>query len=135
MTRARGRRSAALALTLLLLACGDAATAPNDASGTVRVALAGLATRDAGVLLRLTGPVDQIEAAEAALDVAWVPDGAGSATVVIVGPLSENADVIVVRRRAGSSVLRVEVQEIAGPDGAVSASTTARAIIRPTPAP
>ena len=130
MTRPRGHRYAALALVTFALACGDAATAPNAATETLRVGLAGLAGSDAGVELRLVGAVSQIEAAGPGLEVAWVADGSSSATVVVVGALSESADVLTIRRPGGLSALRVEVREVAGADGTVSSTSSARAIVR-----
>ena len=130
MTRPRGHRYAALALVMLGLACGDSPTAPNGATETLHLSLVGLDGSDAGAVLHLTGAVSQIESARAALDVAWVADGPSSATVVIVGPLSESGEVLVVRRPAGGAPLRAEVRELASADGAVASSASAQAVLR-----
>ena len=130
MTRPRGHRYAALALVLFGLACGDASTAPNGGTETLRVTLVGLDGSDAGAVLQLIGPVSQIESAGAALDVAWVADSPSSATVVLVGPLSENQDVLVVRRPGGLEPLRAEVRELANAEGTVGSSASAQAVVR-----
>jgi hypothetical protein len=135
MIRPRGHRYATLALVMLGLACGDAPTAPNDATETVRVSLVGLGSSDAGAVLHLIGSVSQIQPAAAALDVVWVADGPSSATVVLVGPLSESGDVLLVRRPAGGEPLRAEVRELAGADGTVSSTSAARAIVRAAATP
>ena len=135
MTRPRGHRYAALALAMLGLACGDATTAPNVATETLRVSLVGLGGNDAGAVVQLIGPVNQIESAGAALDVAWVADGPSSVTVVLVGPLSESGDVLVVRRPGGLAPLRAEVREVAAADGTVSSTSSVRAIVRATGTP
>lgn len=130
MNRARAQRYAFLALVVLGLACGDAATAPNAPPELVVVSLVGLGSTDAGVVLQLTGAADQVESAAGALDVAWVTDASHVTTVVIVGPLSEGAPLVTVRRRAGLAPLRADVREVASADGAVAAPTSARAIVR-----
>lgn len=130
MTRPRGHRYAGLALVMLGLACGDATTAPNVATETLRVSLVGLGGSDAGAVLQLIGPVSQIESAGAALDVAWVADSPSSVTVVLVGPLSESGDVLVVRRPGGLAPLRAEVRELANAEGTVASSTSAQALVR-----
>lgn len=130
MTRPRGHRYAAFALAMLGLACGDATTAPDVATETLRVSLVGLGGNDAGAVVQLTGPVNQIESAGAALDVAWVADGPSSVTVVLVGSLSESGDVLVVRRAGGLAPLRAEVRELANAEGSVASSTSARALVR-----
>ena len=130
MTRPRGHRYAALALAMLGLACGDATTAPNVATETLRISLVGLGGNDAGAVVQLIGPVGQIESAGATLDVAWVADSPSSVTVVLVGPLSESGDVLVVRRAGGLAPLRAEVRELATAEGNVASSTSARAVVR-----
>lgn len=136
MSHFRGNRYSALALVTFGLACGgDAPTAPNAAQETVVVSLIGLGSTDAGVVLQLIGAVSEIESAESMLDVAWVADGASSATVVLVGPLAENQDLLVVRRPGGLEPLRAEVRELANAEGAVGSSASARAIIRSDAAP
>ena len=130
MTRPRGHRYAALALAMLGLACSDATTAPDVATETLRISLVGLAGNDAGAVVQLIGSVNQIESAGTALDVAWVADGPSSVTVVLVGPLSESGDVLVVRRAGGLAPLRAEVRELANAEGNVASSTSARALVR-----
>lgn len=131
MSRFRGNRYAALALVTFGLACGgDAPTAPNAAQETVVVSLVGLESTDAGVVLQLIGAVSQIEAAGASLDVAWAADGPSSATVVIIGPLSQSGDVLIVRRLGGLAPLRADVSELASVDGTVTSSSSARAMVR-----
>lgn len=131
MTSPGGNRFAALALVTFVLACGgDAPTAPNAKQETVIVSLAGLGRDDAGVVLQLSGAADQIESAAVGLEVAWVTDAANVATVAIVGPLTEGARVLVIRRPAGLAPLGAEVREIARADGALSTTPSARAILR-----
>ncbi len=130
MTRPRGHRYASLALVMFGVACGDATTAPNRATEAVWVSLVGLGGNDAGAVLQLSGEVSQIESAGAAVDIAWIADGPSSATVVLVGPLSESGDVLVVRRPVGLAPLRAEVRELASADGSVTSSASARAIVR-----
>lgn len=131
MSRLRGNRYAALALVTFGLACGgDAPTAPNAPQETVVVSLIGLGSTDAGVVLQLIGAVSEIESAESMLDVAWVADGPSSATAVLVGPLAENQDVLVVRRPGGLEPLRAEVRELANAEGNVALSTSAQALVR-----
>jgi hypothetical protein len=112
------------------VACGEATTAPNRATEAVWVSLVGLGGNDAGAVLQLSGEVSQIESAGAAVDIAWIADGPSSATVVLVGPLSESGDVLVVRRPVGLAPLRAEVRELASADGSVTSSASARAIVR-----
>ena len=135
MTRPRGHRYASLAVVMFGLACVDATTAPNVTTETVRVSLAGLGGSDAGAVLQLIGAVSQVESAGAAVDVAWVVDGPGSATVVLVGPLSQSGDVLIVRRPAGRVPLRAEVREVANADGTVSSTSSVRAIVRAVATP
>ena len=131
MTRPRGLPFATLALVTLGLACGgDAPTAPNAASETVFVSLAGIAPGDAGIVLEITGAADDIEPAAASLDVEWVGSVANFATVAIVGPLAEGRDVLAVKRRAGLEPLRVEVREVAAADGSLLSPSPVRAIVR-----
>jgi hypothetical protein len=131
MSRLRGNRYAALALVTFSLACGgDAPTAPNAAQETVLVSLVGLGSTDAGIVLQLIGAVSQIEAAGASLDVAWAADGPSSTTVVVVGPLSESVDVLVVRRAGGLEPLRAVVRELADAEGTVAFGASAQAIVR-----
>lgn len=131
MTRPRGHRYVALALVSFGVACGgDAPTAPNAVPETFVVSLVGLENTDAGAVLQLTGGVSQIEAAGASLEVAWVADGPTSATVVIVGPLWQSGDVLVVRRLTDLAPLRANVSELASVDGTVTSTSSARAIVR-----
>ena len=130
MTRPRGLPVATLALVTLGLACGgDAPTAPNATSETVLISLAGIAPGDAGVVLELSGAAEDIQSASASLDVAWARGAANVATVAIVGSLAEGANVLAVKRRTGLEPLRVEVREVAGADGTVSSSSSARAAV------
>ena len=130
MTRPRGLRYIPLAAATLVLACGDAATAPNADGETLLVSLAGISSDDAGVVLELTGAAEDIESAGVALDVAWVRSAPNVVTVAIVGPLTARAHVLVVKRRAGLEPLRLEVREVAAADGSVSTPPAARAIAR-----
>ena len=130
MTRLRGHRYVSLALVMFGLACGDATTAPNGSTETVRVSLVGLGGNDAGAVLQLVGAVSQVESAESMVDIAWAADGPSSATVVLVGPLSENQDVLIIRRPGGLDPLRAEVREVANAEGNVASSTSAQALVR-----
>jgi hypothetical protein len=129
MTLPRRLAYVALAGATFALACGDSPTAPNAGTETIRVSLIGLGGNDAGAVLQLVGAVSEIESAESMVDVAWVTDGPSSATVVLVGPLSEGGDILVVRRPASTEALRVEVRELANAEGTVASSASARAIV------
>lgn len=130
MTRLRGPRYSALALVLLGMACGDAATAPTVAESAFVVSLTGVSVEHAGVVLHLTGAVTDIAPADPSLEVAWAHDGPNAARVVIVGSLAAAREVLVVRRRGGLEPLRAVVRELAGTDGSVSSSSPADAIVR-----
>jgi hypothetical protein len=133
MTGPGGHRLAAVALLTLVLACGDAPTAPNAEQETLLLSLVGLGGDDAGIVLEISGAADHIESASAGFEVAWVTDGTNVATVAIVGPLSDGAQVLRVRRRAGLAPLRAEVREIARSDGTLSSTASARAILDVVP--
>jgi hypothetical protein len=137
MMHPRRLRSAVLALAMLGIACSDAVTAPNGTQETVLISLVGLTSDDAGVLLHLIGGADDVEPAGVSLEVAWATDAANTATatVAVVGPLSESGDVLLIRRRAGLQPLRVEVREVAGADGALSSPSAVRAILRAARSP
>jgi hypothetical protein len=126
---ARAPAAVALCLAMLGVACGDAPTG-RERDETVIVSLVGVADDDAGIVVRLTGGVELIDAAHAVLTVAWTSDETGTATVAIVGPLIQGSDVLLVRRRAGVDPLRAQVLEVANAQGAVSPPSTTRAIIR-----
>jgi hypothetical protein len=133
MTRARGPRYTTLALVILGLACGDAPTAPAAGPETVLVSLAGVAADDAGIVLELTGGLDDIESTRASLELEWARDAAGATTVVIVGPLSGGGELLRIRRRAGLEPLRVQVREVAAEDGTVSSPSSVHATLRMAP--
>ena len=130
MMRARGPRYSALALVLLGMACGDAATAPNVDESMFVVSLTGVSAEHVGVVVHLTGAVTDIAPGDPSLEVAWAHDGPNAATAVIVGSLAATREVLVVRRRGGLEPLRAVVHEIAGTDGSVSSSSPAYAIVR-----
>jgi hypothetical protein len=123
------RRLVIVGLALLGLACGDASTAPGGDEIFV-VSLTGVAADDAGIVLRLTGGVELASPAHPSLDVAWVNDDAGATTVAILGPLSQTADVLVVRAQVNKGPLRVELREVASANGAVSFPSSVRALVR-----
>ena len=123
------RRLVVVGLALLGLACGDASTAPGGDEIFV-VSLTGVAADDAGIVLRLTGGVELASPAYPSLDVAWAHDDAGATTVAILGPLSQTADVLVVRAHANKGPLRVQLVEVASANGAVSLPLSARALVR-----
>src|SRR5687768_1142597 len=106
-------RYAALVFVGLGLACGDPATAPREGvEEALLVSLVGIDPDDAGIVLRVTGRVDHIEATRASVDLAWAPHETNATTVAIVGPLSEMGDLLLVRRPADREPLRVEVLEL-----------------------
>ena len=122
-------RFGALGLALLGRACGDAPT--TSASDEIAVvSLEGVSPDDAGIVLRLTGGVNLVDAARASLTVAWVRSDANATTVVIVGPLGETSDVLLVRRRASAEPIAARVVEVANGQGDVSLPSAARAIVR-----
>lgn len=134
MTLAAARsRYSALVFVALGLACGDAATAPPaGVDEALLVSLVGIDADDRGIVLRLTGMVDHIEATRASLDLAWAPHETNATTVALVGPLSEMGDLFLVRRPADREPLRVEVLELARVDGTISLQpSSARATVRP----
>ena len=134
--REAGTRCTVVALAMLLLACGGDSTAPDGAGQeAVVVSLVGIGADDAGIVLRLTGSVEDVEAARGSLDVAWARAEKDETTVVIVGRLSEGSDVLLVRRVAGIVPLRVQLVEIAATDGEVSSRSSVLATVRMRGAP
>lgn len=130
MTRLRGPRYSALALVVLGMACGDAATAPNADESMFVVSLTGVSADHAGVVVHLTGAVTDIGPGDPSLEVAWAQDGPNAATVVIVGSLATTRELLVVRRRGGLEPLRAVVRELARADGSVSSSSAAYVTVR-----
>jgi hypothetical protein len=122
-------RLGALGLALLGLACGEAPTTSQSEEIAV-VSLVGISADDAGVVLRLTGGVDLVDVGRASLSVAWVRGDANTTTVVIVGPLADTSDVLLVRRRASAEPVGARVLEVANAEGEVSLPSAARAIVR-----
>jgi hypothetical protein len=124
-------RYTVVALAMLMLACGGDSTAP-DAAGreSAVVSLVGIGADHAGIVLRLTGTIDQVEAARGSLDVAWARDEKNETTVVIVGRLFEGSDVLLVRRVPGVVPLRAQLVEVAGTDGGVSSPSSVLATVR-----
>ncbi len=88
----------------------------------------GIGADAAGIVLRLSGGVAQVEAAHAALDVAWSAD-ATTATVAVLGPVGEFNELLTVRGRARAPALSVQVVDVTDGDGTLSHPTTARAVI------
>jgi hypothetical protein len=130
MSRTGGPRYSTLALVVLGLACGDAPSAPNAGSETVLVSVAGIAPDDAGIVLSLTGAVQDVQPASAGFEVAWAQDAAGATTVAVVGPVGAGDHLLVVRRPGGLEPLRIEVGEVAASDGTVSTPPSAHALLR-----
>lgn len=130
MTRLRGPRYSALALVVLGMACGDAATAPDIDESIFLVSLTGVSAEHAGVVVHLTGAVTDIAPGDPSLEVAWAQDGPNAVTVVIVGSLATTRELLVVRRRGGLEPLRAVVRELARADGSVSSSSPVYAIVR-----
>jgi hypothetical protein len=117
-----------LAAATLLFACGDTSTAPPSAGAEmVVVSVAGISSNAAGIVLRLGGDLEQVDAAEAALEVAWTADDAAT-TVAILGPVADVKSLLIVRRRAGLPPLRVEVIDVSDEHGTLSLPPTARAV-------
>jgi hypothetical protein len=125
-------RYAVLCLALLGLACGDAPTATTDraAEGLV-VSVVGVADADAGIVLRLSGAILSVEPARASLEIGWAADDAGGTTIVVIGPLAESGDLLLVRRRATPEPLRADVIEVSGAEGELSLPSSVRATARP----
>jgi hypothetical protein len=126
-------RVGALAVAVLTLACGDASTAPPQQDDSVVVSVGGLGADAAGVVLRVTGSLDRIDAAHASLEVAWARGDATTATVAIVGPVGQLGDLLVVRRTNAVVALGAEVVEVADGAGSVSLPATAHAIVKNDP--
>ena len=124
------RIAGAVALTMLLSACGDASTGPSGAGDEmVVISIAGIDADAAGIVLRLSGSVEAIQAAHASLDVAWAMDDATTATVAVLGPIADFKELLAVRKRAGASTLSVQVIDVTDGDGTLSLPTTARAVV------
>jgi hypothetical protein len=124
-------RYTVVALAMLMLACGRDSTAPDGAAQeAVVVSLVGISADHAGIVLRLTGSVEGVEAARGSLDVAWARDEKDQTTVVIVGRLFEGSDVLLVRRVAGVVPLRAQMVEVAATDGGVSSPSSILATVR-----
>ena len=130
---ARSPRYVVLCLALLGLACSDAPTASDSiATGeTLVLSVVGVAADDAGIVLRLSGAIQTVEATRPSLEIAWAADNAGGTTIVIIGALSESSDLALVSRRTAPEPLRAEVIEVAGAEGALSQPSLVRATARP----
>lgn len=125
-----GRVAAALALATLIPACRDASTAPaSSVEETVVISVVGLSVDAAGIVLRLSGGVEQVAAARTSLDVAWALEDATTATVAVLGPIAELDQVLLVRRRGGLPALSVQVIDVADGDGILSLPATARVLV------
>lgn len=124
------RVGAALALAMLISACGDASTAPSK-TGDERVVISvvGIAADAAGMVLRLSGDVEDIEAAHASLDVAWAVEDSVTATVAVLGAVAEFNELLIVRRRAKAPALSVQVVDVTDADGVLSVTATAHVVI------
>jgi hypothetical protein len=134
MSRTRGPRYTTLALVMLGLACGDAPSAPSG-SETILVSVAGIARDDAGIVLSLTGEVQDVQPAKATVEIAWARDASGATTVAVVGRVGDGDDLLVVRRPGGLEPLRIDVGEVATSDGTVSTPPAAHALLRTGPLP
>jgi hypothetical protein len=131
MSRRRiGRVTAALALAMLVPACHDAPSAPS-ASGQemVVISVADIGADAAGIVFRLSGGVEQVEAARASLHVAWAADDATTATVAVLGPIAELNEILIVRRRAGLPALGVQLIDVTNGDGILSFPAAARVVV------
>jgi hypothetical protein len=124
-----GRVATALALATLIPGCRDASTAPANSGETVVISVAGLSADAAGIVLRLSGGVEQVEAARASLDVAWALEDATTATVAVLGPIAELNQILIVRRRARVPALTVQVIDVTDGDGILSPPAKARVVI------
>lgn len=134
MSRTRGPRYTTLALVMLGLACGDAPSAPSAGSETILVSVAGIAPDDAGIVLSLTGEVQDVQPANATLEIAWAREASGATTVAVVGRVGDGEDLLVVRP-GGLEPLRIDVGEVAASDGTVSTPPSAHALLRTGPLP
>jgi hypothetical protein len=114
---------------MLIPACRDASTAPaNSGEETVVISVAGVSADAAGIVLRLSGGVEQVEATRASLEVAWALD-ATTATVAVLGPIAELNEILIVRRRAGPAALSVQVIDVTDSKGILSLPATARVVV------
>lgn len=128
--RAMRRAAAALALSMLISACGDGSTAPSNSDHeTVVISVAGINADAAGIVLRLSADVEDIEAAHPSLDVAWAADDSATETVAVLGAVAEFDDLLIVRRRTGGPALSVQVIDVTDGDGTLSLPATARAVV------
>lgn len=117
--------TATLAMAMLFSACRDASTAPpNSGEETVIISVVGISADAAGVVLRLSGGVERVEAARVSLEVAWASDDATTATVAILGPIANLNELLIVRRRAGAPPLAVQVLDVTDGDGILSVPAT-----------
>ena len=125
-----GRAAAALALAMLIPACHDTPSAPS-ASGEamVVISVADLGADAAGIVFRLSGDVEQVEAARASLEVAWARDDATTSTVAVLGPIAELNEILIVRRRAGLPALGVHLIDVTDGEGILSFPAAARVVV------
>jgi hypothetical protein len=124
------RIAAAVALAVLTSACGDASTAPSgNGEEMVVISLADVGADAAGVVLRLSGGVEAIEAAHPSLELAWTADAAHSATVALLGPIADINELLIVTRPAGAAALTVQVIDVTDGDGALSVPAAARVVV------
>jgi hypothetical protein len=129
--RARTTRSVFVSLAVFSLACTDAPTGVRNDGPEERlvVSVEGIANGDAGIVLRLSGSVQTLDAASPSVDLAWSTVESVT-TVAIIGALGESTDLVIVRRRATSEPLRVEVIEVANSEGTLSGVAPFRATVR-----
>jgi hypothetical protein len=129
--RSRTTRSVLISLAVFGLACTDAPTGVRDDGLEERlvVSVEGVGDGDAGIVLRLSGSVQTLDPARPSVDLAW-STAESVTTVAIVGALGESTDLLIVRRRATSEPLRVEVVEVANSEGALSGLAPFRATVR-----
>lgn len=130
MTSRSMRRIASAFALMLLSACRDASTGPSTAGGeTIVVSIAGIDADAAGIVLRLSGSVEAVEAADASLQLAWAMDDVTTATVAVLGPVADVRQLLTVRMRAGAAALSVQPIDVTDGDGTLSLPTTARVVV------
>lgn len=130
MTSRSMRRIASASALMLLSACRDASTGPSTAGGeTIGVSIAGIDADAAGIVLRLSGSVEAVEAADASLQLAWAMDDVTTATVAVLGPVADVRQLLTVRTRAGAAALSVQLIDVTDGDGTLSLPTTARVVV------
>jgi hypothetical protein len=120
------RCSVALAVSLLVMACGDRATAPTPSNAVV-VSLASVRTDVGAIVLTIVGPdVASIESASSAFQVYGGFASAGETRVVLLGDIAPGAlFTLKLRSPHTANDYAVRVQQVATRVGALATDSSA----------